>query len=71
MYNNVQWISIIGILFKEAFGTNKHIQQLLDFFLFCFSCWMSSTGNLIWIFVSFVVAVEIVSETYSQVSAKN
>ena len=31
------------------------------FFLFLLSCWMSSTNNLIWIFVTFVVIVEVVS----------
>ena len=31
------------------------------FFLFLPSCWMSSTNNLIWIFVTFVVIIEFVS----------
>ena len=42
----------------------------LDFCIICFyyfclasSCWMSSNNNLIWIFVSFVSGIEIVSKT--------
>ena len=31
-------------------------------FSFSFSCWMSSANNLIWIFVAFVVVVEVVSK---------
>ena len=32
-------------------------------FFFPSSCWISSDNNLIWIFVSFVVVIEVVSET--------
>ena len=36
-----------------------------EFFISFFysSCWISSDNNLIWIFVSFVVVIEVVSET--------
>ena len=40
----------------------KFLRSFLMFFsLFLLSCWMSSTNNLIWIFVTFVVIVEVVS----------
>ena len=56
---------------KKRLKQTNTFSNFSIFFLFCFSCWMSSSGNLIWIFVSFVVAVEIVSETYSHVWPKN
>ena len=33
----------------------------LIFYFFEYSCWLSSTNNLIWIFVAFVAFIEIVS----------
>ena len=33
----------------------------LVFHFFEFSCWLSSTNNLIWIFVAFVAFIEVVS----------
>ena len=42
-----------------------HLLKILCFFLvfyfFEYSCWLSSTNNLIWIFVAFVAFIEIVS----------
>ena len=34
-----------------------------ELFLLPSSCWLSSDNNLIWIFVSFVVMIEVVSKT--------
>ena len=36
---------------------------LWDIFIFLNSCWMSSANNLIWIFIAFVIIVEVVSKT--------
>ena len=36
-------------------------ENLSSFYFFEFSCWLSSTNNLTWIFVAFVAFIEVVS----------
>ena len=43
------------------FPIRTHTGRLYNSFCFRFSCWISSSNGLIWIFVSFVLAIEIVS----------
>ena len=44
-----------------SFPTRTHTGRLYNLFCFRFSCWISSSNGLIWIFISFVLAIEIVS----------
>ena len=41
--------------------SNKALNALFFCFIYS-SCWMSSTNNLIWIFILFVVVIALVSQ---------
>lgn len=65
----------LGVIYRESFVSKLLLWYMMLFYftfiLFLFylyffldvSCWMSSDSNLIWIFVAFLVMIEVVSDT--------